>query len=49
MTLAWGTMKQPRHPATAEITLTRVLSALGDPLRLGVVRLLADGAELGWG
>lgn len=42
-------MKQPRHPGTAEITLTRVLSALGDPLRLGLVRLLADGSERGWG
>ncbi|MBB4909304.1 ArsR/SmtB family transcription factor [Actinophytocola algeriensis] len=42
-------MKQPRHPEPAEITLTRVLSALGDPVRLGVVTLLADGGERGWG
>jgi DNA-binding transcriptional ArsR family regulator len=42
-------VKQPHHPELAEITLTRVLNALGDPIRLGVVRLLADGRERGWG
>ncbi|MBW1597778.1 helix-turn-helix transcriptional regulator [Streptomyces sp. JJ38] len=42
-------MKDPRHPATDEIALTRVLAALSDPVRLGVVRLLADGGERGWG
>ncbi|MCZ7417252.1 ArsR/SmtB family transcription factor [Streptomyces sp. WMMC897] len=42
-------MKDPRHPGTDEIVLTRVLAALSDPVRLGVVRLLAGGGERGWG
>ncbi|AXK35520.1 transcriptional regulator [Streptomyces armeniacus] len=42
-------MKDPHHPAPGEITLPRVLAALSDPIRLGVVRLLADGRERGWG
>ncbi|WP_340558901.1 ArsR/SmtB family transcription factor [Streptomyces sp. GSL17-111] len=42
-------MKDPQHPAPDAMSLTRVLAALSDPVRLGVVRLLADGAELGWG
>jgi len=33
------------HPDLAEVPLTSVLAALADPLRLGIVRLLADGAE----
>ncbi|MFK4119874.1 ArsR/SmtB family transcription factor [Streptomyces longwoodensis] len=32
-----------------EFQLPRVLSALSDPTRLGIVRVLADGAERGWG
>lgn len=42
-------MKQPHHPAPAEMTLPRVLSAVSDPIRLGVVRLLSDDRERGWG
>lgn len=42
-------MKEPQHPDIAELDLTRILTALGDPVRLGVVRVLADGAERGWG
>ncbi|MFR9721911.1 ArsR/SmtB family transcription factor [Streptomyces sp. MS19] len=38
-----------RHPAVEDISLTRVLSALSDPLRLGIVYLLADGRERQWG
>ena len=38
-----------KHPATADLSLTRVLSALSDPLRLGIVRLLSDGEERQWG
>lgn len=38
-----------KHPATADLSLTRVLSALSDPLRLGIVRLLSDGQERQWG
>ncbi|MFJ9034026.1 ArsR/SmtB family transcription factor [Streptomyces sp. NPDC102274] len=35
--------------AESEITLPRLLGALSDPTRLGIVRVLSDGAELGWG
>ncbi|MQA98459.1 MAG: metalloregulator ArsR/SmtB family transcription factor [Streptosporangiales bacterium] len=42
-------MKNAHHPAPAEISLTRVLTALGDPIRLGLVRLLSDDRERGWG
>ncbi|MEU0312770.1 metalloregulator ArsR/SmtB family transcription factor [Nocardioides sp. NPDC006273] len=38
-----------RHPATDDISLTRVLSALSDPIRLGIVLLLSDGRERQWG
>jgi DNA-binding transcriptional ArsR family regulator len=31
------------------MTLPRVLSALSDPTRIGIVRVLADGKERGWG
>lgn len=33
------------HPATAELELARVLSAAGDPIRLAVLRMLADETE----
>jgi DNA-binding transcriptional ArsR family regulator len=33
------------HPATAELDLARVLRAAGDPVRLAIVRLLADDHE----
>lgn len=41
----------PDHtsPADTEITLPRLLGALSDPTRLGIVRVLSDGAERGWG
>jgi DNA-binding transcriptional ArsR family regulator len=38
-------MRQPRHPDASEITLTGVLSALGDPVRMRIVQVLADGTE----
>ncbi|WP_170221079.1 ArsR/SmtB family transcription factor [Amycolatopsis cihanbeyliensis] len=41
-------MRDAKHPATAEISLTRVLAALSDPIRLGLVHLLADGEERAW-
>ncbi len=44
-----GNVKDPQHPDPGQITLTRVLAALSDPIRLGLVRLLADGRERGWG
>ncbi|WNI17117.1 ArsR/SmtB family transcription factor [Actinacidiphila sp. ITFR-21] len=37
------------HPETAQLELTDVMAALSDPTRVGLVRLLADGAERGWG
>nr|WP_211116381.1 metalloregulator ArsR/SmtB family transcription factor [Glycomyces buryatensis] len=42
-------MRDPQHPDPSDIMLTRVLAALSDPIRLGLVRLLADGQERGWG
>jgi DNA-binding transcriptional ArsR family regulator len=37
--------RQAVHPDLAGVTLPQVLSALGDPVRLQVVRVLSDGAE----
>jgi DNA-binding transcriptional ArsR family regulator len=37
------------HPGIDEMKLIEVLAALSDPVRTGVVRLLADGVERGWG
>lgn len=37
--------RTPRHPDRSEIELVDVLAALGHPLRLDVVRELADGEE----
>ena len=43
-------MRQLRHPDAGEITLTGVLSALSDPVRLAIVANLAGGkGELAWG
>ncbi|GGL19526.1 transcriptional regulator [Sphaerisporangium melleum] len=42
-------MRPARHPEVGDITLTGVLAALSDPIRVGVVRVLADGSERGWG
>ena len=42
-------MRNAEHPDVSEITLAKVLSAVADPLRLGVVYLLADGRERQWG
>ncbi|OYO07036.1 transcriptional regulator [Enemella evansiae] len=42
-------MANAEHPDLAEVPLITVLSALSDPLRMGIVRLLADGAERQWG
>ena len=38
-------MREPHHPARAEIELSSVLHALSDPARLEIVRRLADGDE----
>lgn len=37
------------HPDIDEMKLTDVLAALSDPVRAGLVRVLSDGAERGWG
>jgi DNA-binding transcriptional ArsR family regulator len=37
--------KEVSHPDLDEVTLAAVLSALGDPVRLHVMGVLADGAE----
>jgi DNA-binding transcriptional ArsR family regulator len=37
------------HPAVGDMKLTDVMAALSDPIRVGLVRLLADDAERGWG
>ncbi len=42
-------MKQLPHPSPGEITLTGVLAALSEPVRLRIVRMLADGKEHQWG
>ena len=38
-------MREPHHPARAELELSAVLHALSDPARLEIVRRLADGHE----
>jgi DNA-binding transcriptional ArsR family regulator len=39
----------PVHPDVDHLKLTDVLAALSDPIRVGLVRLLSDGVERGWG
>ncbi|HEY2062726.1 MAG TPA: helix-turn-helix transcriptional regulator [Amycolatopsis sp.] len=34
-----------QHPPTAQIRLENVLSALGNPIRMTITRVLADGGE----
>src|ERR1700674_4334573 len=41
-------MRQYRHPREDEITLTKVLAALSDPVRLSIVCALARNGERGW-
>lgn len=42
-------MRSAHHPARDEIDLIAVMAALADPIRLGLVRVLSDGIERGWG
>ncbi|MGW2459479.1 ArsR/SmtB family transcription factor [Streptomyces sp. NPDC004457] len=42
-------MTDHSSPADSEIALPRLLGVLSDPTRLGIVRILSDGAERGWG
>jgi DNA-binding transcriptional ArsR family regulator len=41
-------MKQPDHPKLEDISLTGVLGALSDPVRLSLVCRLSKGEELAW-
>lgn len=38
-------MRNALHPEIEDLTVTQVLFALGDPIRLHIVRVLADGRE----
>ncbi|MFI5841776.1 ArsR/SmtB family transcription factor [Catenuloplanes sp. NPDC051500] len=38
-------MRQALHPDLADVTLAQALTALGDPIRLSIVRVLSDGRE----
>ena len=38
-------MRQLQHPSAGDLTLTGVLGALSDPVRLGIVRELAGCGE----
>ena len=38
-------MRRLQHPPIADVELATVLSALGDPVRLSILRTLSDGAE----
>jgi len=38
-----GTRDKIQHPATAALDLATIMRTLGDPVRLEIVRLLADG------
>ncbi|MEU3771310.1 ArsR family transcriptional regulator [Amycolatopsis keratiniphila] len=42
-------MHNAQHPDITEITLTSVMAALSDPIRVGLVRVLSDFREHGWG
>lgn len=38
-------MRSVEHPPAEAIDLATVLAALGDPIRLGIVKVLSDGLE----
>ncbi|MEV4835608.1 helix-turn-helix domain-containing protein [Nonomuraea sp. NPDC049486] len=42
-------MKRASHPAADELRLVAAMAALSDPIRIGLVRVLSDGRERGWG
>ena len=43
-------MKEFDHPTTGDITLSTILAALGDPIRLSIITQLAlNRSEIGWG
>ena len=38
-------VREIRHPSTSELDLPTILRTVGDPVRLKIVRTLADGTE----
>jgi DNA-binding transcriptional ArsR family regulator len=38
-------LREIRHPSTADLDLATILRTVGDPLRLSIVRVLADDRE----
>jgi DNA-binding transcriptional ArsR family regulator len=38
-------LREIRHPSTSELDLATILRTMGDPLRLAIVRALADDRE----
>jgi DNA-binding transcriptional ArsR family regulator len=42
-------VRHAQHPDVGQMRLTEVMAALSDPIRVGLVRLLSDGQERGWG
>ncbi|WP_116245843.1 helix-turn-helix transcriptional regulator [Nocardiopsis sp. FIRDI 009] len=42
-------MRRAHHPAAEDVALPEIMGALSDPLRIGLIRVLADGGERGWG
>jgi DNA-binding transcriptional ArsR family regulator len=43
-------VKRPQvHPGIDQMKLTEVMAALSDPIRVGLIRLLSDDVERGWG
>ncbi|MGC4936412.1 ArsR/SmtB family transcription factor [Kribbella sp. DT2] len=42
-------MRAAQHPDLTAIGVTEVMAALSDPIRVGLIRVLADGEERGWG
>lgn len=44
-----GLVRDVHHPHVTDLSLSDVLAALADPIRLDIVRFLADGQERGWG
>lgn len=44
-----GRVRNAEHPDVGDLSLTSVLAAIADPVRMGLVQTLADGRELAWG
>ena len=42
-------VRNAEHPDVEDLSLTSVLAAIADPVRMHLVQTLADGRELAWG